>query len=138
MTGEHWTVNSDPSLENLIKHLRELYADKKYVQVKWSTGKSRTTTQNSSLHKYCDLLAVELNGRGLDMVKTLKPGVEIPWSKVSVKEHIWRPVQEVHFGVKSTKKLERLDVSIIYDVINRHLSDKFGVHVPFPSKDNNG
>jgi hypothetical protein len=138
MNGENWTVNSDPSLENLIKHLRELYADKKYVQVKWTTGKQITSPQNRSLHQYCEWVADELNGRGLDMVKTLKPGVEIPWSKVSVKEHIWRPVQEVHFGVKSTKKLERLDVSIVYDVINRHLSNKFGVYVPFPSRDNNG
>jgi len=135
MNGEHWTVNSDASLENLIKHLRELYADKKYIQVKWTTGQTRTTPQNSALHQYYGWLADELNGRGLDMVKTLKPGVEIPWSKVSVKEHIWRPVQEVQFGKKSTKKLERPDVSVIYDVINRHLSNKFGVHVPFPSKD---
>ena len=135
MNGEHWTVNSDASLENLIKHLRELYADKKYIQVKWTTGRSRTIPQNSSLHQYCEWVGNELNARGLDMVKVLKPGVEIPWSKVSVKEHIWRPVQEVHFGNTSTKKLERLDVSIIYDVINRHLSNKFGVHVPFPSKE---
>ena len=36
MNGEHWTVNSDASLENFIKHLRDLYTDKKYIQVKWS------------------------------------------------------------------------------------------------------
>ena len=134
MNGEHWTVNSDASLENLIKHLREIYADKKYIQVKWTTGKSRTIPQNSSLHQYCEWVAADLNARGLDMVKVLKPGVEIPWSKISVKQHIWRPVQEIHFGTASTKKLERPDLSIIYDVINRHLSNKFGVHVPFPSK----
>jgi len=136
--SENWTVNSDPSLENLIKHLRELYADKKYVQVKWTTGRARTTSQNSSLHKYCDLLASELNGRGLDMVKTLKQGVDIPWTKVTVKEHIWRPVQDAQLGKNSTIKLERHEISAVYDVINRHLSDKFGVHVPFPSKFNNG
>ena len=135
MSGEQWTINSDASLENLIKHLRDLYNDKKYVQVKWSTGKALTLTQNSSLHKYCELLALELNSRGLDMVKTLKVGVDIPWSKTAVKEHIWRPVQDAQFDKSSTTRLETHEVSAVYDVINRHLSDKFGVYVPFPSKD---
>jgi hypothetical protein len=72
------------------------------------------------------------------MVKTLKQGVDIPWTKLTVKEHIWRPVQDAQLGKNSTIKLESHEVSAVYDVINRHLSDKFGVHVPFPSKDNNG
>jgi len=137
MTDNDWTVNSDPSLENLIKHLREIYADKKYVQVKWSTNKAITNPQRNSVYLYCGLLAQELNGRGLDMVKTLHD-VEIPWSKESVKEHIWVKVQSAKFDNVSVNNLETPQVSEIYDVVNRHLSNKFGVHVPFPSRDNNG
>ena len=132
MTGEHWTVNSDASLENFIKHLRELYADKKYIQVKWSTNKAITNPQRNSVYLYCDLLAKELNGRGLDMVKTLSD-VDIPWSKESVKEHIWAKVQNAKFDNVSVNNLKTPEVSEIYDVINRHLSDKFGVYVPFPT-----
>ena len=137
MTSNDWTVNSDPSLEKFIKHLRELYADKKYVQVKWTTGKTITNQQRRSVYLYCGLLAKELNGRGLDMVKTLSD-VDISWSKESVKEHIWAKVQNAKFGNVSVNDLETPEVSEIYDVVNRHLSNKFGVHVPFPSKDNNG
>ena len=138
MNGEHWTVNSDTSLENFIKHLRELYELKKYVQVKWSTDKAITGTQRNSVYLYCDLLANNLNDRGLDMVSTLQSGVEIPWCKDSVKKHIWAKIQQTKYENKSVNQLKTHEVSVIYDVINRHLSDKFGVHVPFPSKDNNG
>jgi hypothetical protein len=132
MTGEHWTVNSDVSLENLIKHLRELYADKKYIQVKWTIGKAITNPQRNSVYLYCDLLAKELNGQGLDMVKTLSD-VEIPWSKESAKKHIWAKVQNAKFGNVSINDLKTSEVSQIYDVINRHLSNTFGVYVPFPT-----
>jgi len=135
MNGEHWTVNSDASLENFIKHLRDLYTDKKYIQVKWSTEKALTAPQLRSAHLYCDLLAKELNSRGLDMVKTLRVGVDIPWSKHSAMESMWRPIQEAKFNKKSLTQLKTHEITQIYDVINRHLSDKFGVYVPFPSKE---
>jgi len=35
--------------------------------------------------------------------------------------------------VESTTDLDKLDVSEIYKVIDRHMSEKFGVHVDFPS-----
>ena len=96
-----------------------------------------TNQQRRSVYLYCGLLAKELNGRGLDMVKTLSD-VDISWSKESVKEHIWAKVQNAKFGNVSVNDLETPEVSEIYDVVNRHLSNKFGVHVPFPSKENNG
>ena len=50
----------------------------------------RTEKQNNSLHAYCQGLADELNSAGLDMRVVLKPEYEIPWTKESVKEHLWR------------------------------------------------
>ena len=135
MNGEHWTVNSDASLENFITHLRDLYTDKKYIQIKWSTEKAITAAQHRSVFLYCDLLSKELNGRGLDMVKTLKAGVDIPWSKESARRFMWQPIQEIKFDKKSLTQLKTHEITKIYDVINRHLSDKFGVYVPFPSKE---
>lgn len=135
MNGEHWTVNSDASLENFIKHLRELYTDKKYIQVKWSTEKAITAPQRNSVHLYCELLSKELNNRGLDMVKVLKPGFAISWSKESAMEKMWRPIQEAKFEKRSLTQLKTHEVTDIYDVINRHISDNFGVYVPFPNRD---
>jgi len=133
MTGQHWTVNSDASLENFITHLRELYSDKKYVQVKWSTGKQRTLPQNNSIHLYCEHLAAHLNASGFDMKRVLAHKMDIPWSKQTAKEFIWNEAQKGQFNKVSSTKLERDEVTQVYDVLNRFFSDKFGLHVPFPS-----
>ena len=98
---------------------------------------ARTTQQNKSLHKFCELLADALNDAGLDMRKTLKPEVEIPWNKDMVKEHIWRPIQEAVTGKHSTTEMNTLDPSQIYEIINRHMAEKHGISVPWPSEENN-
>jgi len=96
----------------------------------------RTIKQNKSLHKYCELLAESLNEAGLDMKKVLKPGIDIPWTKESVKKHLWKPIQEVMLDKESTAEMDTKDPSEIYQVLDRHISEKFGVHIPWPNRDN--
>jgi len=93
----------------------------------------RTIKQNASLHVYCELLAEALNDAGYDMKKTLKPEVDIPWRKESVKEHLWKPIQKALTGKESTTDISTVEPSEIYDVLNRHIGEKFGVHVDWPS-----
>lgn len=95
--------------------------------------KQRTSTQNNCIHLFCQNVATALNDAGLDMRKTLKPEIEIPWTKESVKEHIWRVIQEAMTGKRSTTEINTVDPSEIYEVINRHLGEKFGIHVPWPN-----
>lgn len=95
---------------------------------------NRTLSQNAALHKYCQDVANELNEAGLDMRKVLKPGISIPWNQNSVKRHLWRPIQEAMFDKLSTTKLETKEVSEVYEVLNRHMAEKFGISVEFPSK----
>lgn len=94
--------------------------------------KSRTDQQNKALHVYFQLVAETLNDAGLDMRKVLKPEVEIPWSKNTVKEYLWKPIQKIQLQKKSTTELSTKDIDLIYDTMNRHLA-KHGVHEPFPS-----
>ena len=100
-------------------------------------GRQRTIRQNNALHKYFELLAEELNEAGLDMKKTLKPSIDIPWDKHGVKEYLWRPIQEAMLGKKSTTKLNTKEIDKIYDTLNRHLSERFGLTVLFPSSEEN-
>ena len=93
----------------------------------------RTVQQNKALHVLFKLLADNLNNHGLDMRKTLKPGVEIPWSPVAVKEFLWRPVQEAQLGKHSTTELTTIEIDEVFDTINKHLGEKFGLYTPFPS-----
>ena len=96
--------------------------------------RKRTLTQNRALHLYFDLLANALNDAGLDMQTVLSEGTSIPWSEDKVKSDIWSKVQMAATGKKSTTELETHEVSKVYDIVNRHLSQSFGVFVPFPDR----
>lgn len=95
----------------------------------------RTLQQNKALHKYFELLAKELNSAGYDMRRTLKPGVDIPWTPDNVKEFLWRPIQEAYINKHSTTELTTKEIDRVYDVINKHLGETTGVTVEFPSRE---
>lgn len=95
----------------------------------------RTITQNRAMHKYFEMLADALNSAGLDMRKTLKPEIEIPWNKEMVKEHLWRPIQDAMYSKESTTELDTKEPSEVYAVLDRHLGEKFGIHVEWPSNE---
>lgn len=85
---------------------------------------------------YFKLLADTLNDAGLDMKKVLKPSVEIPWSPETIKEYLWRPVMKAQLGFETTTKMSTVDIDKIFDTINRHLGEKFGIQEDFPSYEN--
>lgn len=99
--------------------------------------KQRTTQQNKAIHKYFELLADALNESGWEMKRLLsqKPEIEIPWTPSSIKECIWRPVLRAMTGEDSTTKMNTVDPSEIYQVVDRHISQLTGVHVEFPSEE---
>ena len=129
-------IEDDRQLCLYIDHLRMQFAKHGRLHVSVKSAKIRTLTQNKAIHKYCSLLSKSFNDAGLDMTAILKPGVSITWSESAVKEKIWHEVQLPLTGKKSTTELETHEVSDIYDIINRHISETFGVFVPFPSKNN--
>ena len=95
--------------------------------------KQRTAQQNKSLHLYFTHLAAALTASGLDMRKTLKPEIEIPWNTESVKEYLFRPVMRAQLGKASTKDLSTKEIDMVFDTLTKHLGEKFGLHVDFPS-----
>jgi len=98
--------------------------------------KQRTILQNKSLHKYCELLAEALNDAGYEMKAVLAvKQVDIPWNKDRVKGVLWKPLQEAITGKESTTELNTVDPSEIYAILDRHISQNFGVHVPWPCEE---
>jgi hypothetical protein len=95
----------------------------------------RTTLQNNSMHRYFGLLAKELNDAGLEIhMEYLGKSIEVPWTTESVKERIWKPVMLASTGHTSTTKLDRKDVSEIYEVIHRFMAQTHSLMVPFPDR----
>lgn len=101
--------------------------------VEEKTYPQRTNQQNKALHVLFRLLAETLNENGLDMRKTLKPEIDIKWSGESVKEYLWRPIMKAQLNKKSTTELNTKEIDDVFDTINLHLGEKFGLHIPFPS-----
>lgn len=98
--------------------------------------KQRTLSQNAALHLYLELLSNELNDSGHDMRKVLKETVDIPWSKDTAKKFLWKPIQEIMVDKGHTAELTTAEVDKIYKVLDRHISEKCGVHIEWPSIDN--
>lgn len=95
---------------------------------------TRTLVQNRALHKYFSLLAQTLNNAGLSVSKTIK--IDVEWTQHTTKELLWKPIQKATLNKTSTTKLNRDEISQVYDTLNRALSLKFGVSVAFPCRDN--
>lgn len=95
--------------------------------------KARSLLQNNALHKWFELLAIELNERGLDMKKVLERIVSIPWKKETIKECLFKPIMNDQVLKDSTADLTSKEVDEVFETINRFLAEEFGVHIPFPS-----
>ena len=138
--SEQWLVNSDFKYNQFTKKAHELYKKFGYVTFSWTTGRQRTAAQNHALHLWCGMVANTLNDAGMEMQvnvpdTTRKPWL-IYWTKTSVKEQIWRPIQIAMTNKVSTAQAERIEYNLIYETISRRFSESFGITLPlWPDKD---
>ena len=95
--------------------------------------KKLTRPQQNSLWLFFRNLAKALNDAGYDMKKTLKHDIEIPWTEQSVHDHLWVPIQVAMIGKSSTTEMNTVEPSEIYEVLNRHLGEKMGIFIQWPS-----
>ena len=106
------------------------------IKIEITKGK-RTSQQNNALHLYFSMLAQALNDAGFDMRKTVRAGIDIPWTAINIKEYLWKPIQKEYLRKKSTKELNKnQDIDFCYDILNRAISERCGVSIPFPSYEN--
>lgn len=99
-------------------------------------GKQKTAKQRAALHVYCEQMAEALNDAGFDQKATLalfNGTAKIPWTKESFKE-IWKAVQVIMLGKKSTEDLNTVDPSEIYRAVDKMIAEKTGVTVAWPSR----
>lgn len=95
--------------------------------------KPRTIKQNAALHVFFSKLSDMLNDAGYDVMKTLRHDIAIPWQPVLIKELMWRQIQKAMYDKQSTADLSSGELQLVYDTLNRHLGERFGIHCPWPS-----
>ena len=96
--------------------------------------KRRTNQANRALHLFYTQLAEVLNEAGLEIRTTLKEDFDVPWSALTVKEFLWRPLQKSYMQEQSTTRLTSKAIDVIYNTLVRELGTRKGIEVPpFPS-----
>lgn len=95
----------------------------------------RTNKQNKAIHKYLDMVAHELQNQGQTIQDVVRKTdwIEITPTTIALKETLWRPIQEVVIGKKSTTELTTAEVNEIYAIISMFLSKHFEISLPFPN-----
>ncbi len=95
-----------------------------------------TRQQQKALHLWFRLVADELNNGDYNVQLVLKEKMDMEWDGDKVKELLWRPAQKVILKKESTTKLNKIeDIEKVYEHLNRHLGEKFGINVDFPSEE---
>ena len=82
---------------------------KKKADLDLANEKERTPRQNRALHLYFQFLADTLNDAGQDMRVFLKEGIDIPWTKDTIKTFLWKPLQRIQLQKESTTDLSTTD-----------------------------
>ena len=108
-----------------------------YVTIE-PADKKRTVTQNNALHLYFKLLADSLTAGGFDAKATFAESANVPVTPEMIKDGLWKPVMKQITTKTSTAKLTTAEVGNIYEILNRHISETFGLHIPFPDVTNMG
>lgn len=127
-------VNSKKALDAYKVYLDAQFDKHKYLRISMKTGKQRTGLQNRALHKFCEMLADEMNAAGFDFRVFIKEGYPVPFTKELVKEHIWKPIQKAVTRHSSTTKPETGEYTKIYESLNVKLAEH-GLHVPWPCRE---
>ena len=98
---------------------------------------TRSNAQNAAMHLYFTRVAQALNEAGYGVKRFFQEikKVEIDWSSGQVKENIWRPIQDALTEKYSTTDLNKLEVTQVYEQVNRVLSE-IGISVEFPHDEN--
>ena len=127
-------IKTESDRQEAIKVLTEKPLGEYGFGLEFQDGK-RTPPQNRGMHLYFTMLANALNDAGLDMRKFLKPEIDIPWTPQSIKKELWAKIQIAYCDKESTTELTRKEVSEIYEILARHLSQKHSIFVAFPEQE---
>ena len=95
----------------------------------------RTTRQNKALHLYLDFVSKALNEAGYDVQRTLKKDMSIPWTMTLVKELMFKFLIKAMYDKDSTADLTTKELTEAGEVFAKHLAEKFGLSIDWPSLD---
>lgn len=99
--------------------------------------KDRTEKQSSSRWLYLDSIAKQLNDAGIDrqrLITVIKEnaGVNAQNDRQTLYLDYWRPVHEALYPEK--QRLSKVEIQKVYEAMNNHCANTFGVSAAWPDK----
>ena len=92
---------------------------------------TRTSQQNRALHLWLERLAEALNDAGYSVNDRIVLKAEISFTKENLKENVFKPVMRALYPEKkSTAELGKIEITEVYDEVNRFLAQRVPVDVP--------
>lgn len=135
MSGDRWVVNDEYSEKMFLQFVQSQRKAGRVLEFRWAPAEKKSDLQNNAMWLWFEMIATALNDAGLDMRKMLKESVSINWTKDSVRAYLWGAIQEALTGKKSTRALTKEEFSLIQETLARHLAEKKGIAIQFPSKE---
>ena len=101
----------------------------------------RTEKQSSSRWLYLDEIAKQLNDAGVDRQKLItvikeNAGVNAQNDRQTLYMDYWKPVHEALYPEK--KRLSKAEIQKVYEAMNNHAANSFGVSAGWPDRFNKG
>ena len=122
----YYALKSQEQVDFMYEEVGKLVKNHGFVTVHYKVGKTRSSLQQAALEVWCRMIADMLNEqgvyRGIKSPIYLDGELEAPWQQHSVKNEIWRPIQEALTGHQSTTK----PTPAQYIEIQDHLVRAFG------------
>ncbi len=95
--------------------------------------KQRTMKQNAALHVYANWLAAAMDAQKLDMREVVM--VRVPPTAELVKDLMIKPLACWMYPTKtSTTQLTTEEIQDVYQMMDKIIQRRFGMHVPWPNK----
>ncbi len=94
----------------------------------------RTPKQNSTMWRYLTDLAQAMDDAGIDMREAIH--VPIRPTKENIKAEMWDKIQTALYPeIDSSTKLTTVQMSEVYENLNRAIGQRLGIHIPWGKED---
>lgn len=127
-SGVGWYIDNKAKADALHQHILQRLSEGRHTFLSEQEG-TRTLDSNSSLHCVLRRLSEALNDAGKEMAHPFNPEFHIPWSEVSVKELLLRPIIQAKYGKASTTKLTNSELSEAVEILLGRIAELTGVTV---------
>jgi len=133
---QYWNLETADQRKHFNEFVMQQILRGQKPVVKFEAPESaRSPAQNSALQLWCEMCAQTFRDAGIDLRHAIREEVEIPVTKESFREYIWRPLQKVMTGHESTTKPSTKEYPEISETIHRHFAETLNVELPdWPSR----